>query len=103
MYGLDGWALVFQTKEAGSLPVTRSKKEQMKDILIYTRPDCKYCDAAKATLKNLGWEYKELEVGVDIESAVYRRDFRNTVPCIIIDDEVIGGYTELSSWIVDNI
>jgi glutaredoxin len=71
-------------------------------IQIYTKPDCPYCVKAKALLKELGLPFIEQTVGVDITSESYKNLYWPTVPCVIIDEELIGGYSELSDWAINN-
>lgn len=63
-------------------------------IQIYTKPDCPYCVKAKSLLKAHGYEYQETEVKTIQELWDYVADV-STVPQIIINDSLIGGYTEL--------
>jgi glutaredoxin 3 len=70
-------------------------------IQIYTTRWCGYCVRAKALLDEKGLEYEEL--AVDDDPAFRQRIFELTggwtVPQILIDDDPIGGYTEL--WRLD--
>jgi len=70
--------------------------------IIYTKPECPYCVKAKALMKMLKLEYTEHVVGVDIDSVLYKENFWATVPCIIIDGKIIGGYQEFADWTVEN-
>jgi glutaredoxin 3 len=73
----------------------------MARIRIYTTRWCAYCERAKALLKRKGIEYEN--VPVDEDPAFRQKLFELTggwtVPQIVIDDEPIGGYTEL--WRLD--
>ena len=57
---------------------------------IITKSDCPYCIKAKALLKAKGISYKEVD-RADVKDFPYK-----TVPQIWIDNEYIGGYTELA-------
>lgn len=57
---------------------------------IITKSDCPYCVKAKALLKAKGISYKEVD-RADVKDFPYK-----TVPQIWIDNEYIGGYTELA-------
>ncbi len=73
----------------------------MARITMYTTRWCGYCVRAKALLEAKGLEYEEIRL--DDEPQFRRRlaDLTGgwTVPQILIDDEPIGGYTEL--WRLD--
>lgn len=72
-------------------------------IVIYTKPDCSFCDRAKKLLQNFGYEeYEEIVVGKDVSSEVYKTMFPNhtTTPGIIINNKFIGGYTELREYLI---
>jgi glutaredoxin 3 len=73
----------------------------MARIRIYTTRWCAYCERAKALLERKGIEYED--VAVDEDPAFRQKLFELTggwtVPQIVIDDEPIGGYTEL--WRLD--
>jgi glutaredoxin 3 len=73
----------------------------MARIQIYTTRWCGYCERAKALLERKGIEYDD--VAVDEDPAFRQKLFELTggwtVPQIVIDDEPIGGYTEL--WRLD--
>ncbi len=70
-------------------------------IEIYTTRWCGYCVRAKALLEAKGLAYEE--IAIDDDPAFRQRIFDltggSTVPQILIDDEPIGGYTEL--WRLD--
>jgi glutaredoxin 3 len=73
----------------------------MKPIRMYTTRWCGYCVRAKALLRSRGLAFEE--VSLDDEPAFREKLFELTggwtVPQILIDDEVIGGYAEL--WRLD--
>jgi hypothetical protein len=48
----------------------------------------------------LAINYQQVQVGVDITSEEYKQIWP-TVPCVVVDGVVIGGYTELGQWSVD--
>lgn len=70
-------------------------------IRMYTTRWCGYCVRAEALLDSRGLPYEEVRVDDDPN---FRRRLHEltggwTVPQILIDDEPIGGYTEL--WALD--
>ncbi len=71
----------------------------MKKIEIYTTKYCGFCQRAKALLTQKGMAFQEIPVDTDLE--LRRRISEKaggfpTVPMVFIDDEFVGGYTELS-------
>src|SRR4051812_49948941 len=70
-------------------------------VRVYSTRWCGYCVRAKALLDSRGIEYEE--VSLDEDPAFRQKLFDLTggwtVPQILIDDQPIGGFTEL--WGVD--
>jgi len=69
-------------------------------ITIYSRDDCPWCDRAKEMLSMNGESYEEIKIGRDITREELLEQFPNakTVPHIIIDENVIGGFEQLCSY-----
>lgn len=69
----------------------------MSKIKIYTSTYCGYCNAAKGLLKNKGVEFVEVDLTTDHELRIELVEKHNwrTVPMIIINDNLVGGYDEL--------
>jgi glutaredoxin 3 len=70
----------------------------VKRVEIYTKTFCGYCWRAKHLLDGKGIEYREisLDFGGDARTEMIQRaNGRTTVPQIFIDDQHIGGCTEL--------
>ena len=67
--------------------------------LVWSKPNCPYCDRAKALLKLKNIEYEERVIGVNwtkeqlLESVPTAR----TVPQIFLDGVLIGGYDDLKA------
>ncbi|NDD84091.1 glutaredoxin [bacterium] len=73
-------------------------------MIIYSKPNCPYCVAAKNLLKQHNIEYLEITVDQDISSEEYRQLFSwPTVPGIKADGVFIGGYLELVNYLVEDI
>ena len=71
----------------------------MPHVQIYTTANCAYCVAAKMLLKQRGFDYEEVRVDTDParREEMIARTHKRTVPQVIIDGKVIGGYNELAS------
>ena len=69
----------------------------MTKIEVYTSTYCGYCNAAKDLLKNKGVEFVEIDLTTDHELRIELVEKHNwrTVPIIIINDNLVGGYDEL--------
>ena len=74
-------------------------------IEIYSKDFCGYCDMAKNLMESRGMEYTEYKIGsagVTRETLLERVPTARTVPQIIINDEVIGGWNEFHKWVQEN-
>lgn len=67
-------------------------------IVIYSRDECSYCDRARELLKSLGKEYIEYKLDKDFTRETLKAVFptAKTYPVIVLDNDYIGGYAELS-------
>lgn len=70
----------------------------MKNIIVYTRENCSYCEMAKSLLKRRGLPFKLVDLTHDHElrEKVAAPHHWRTLPMIFIDDKFIGGFTELA-------
>jgi glutaredoxin len=67
-------------------------------VVIYGKVGCSFCDKAKAYLKEQGTEYQYIDIMEDFDSAFeFTKEYGiiKTVPQIVIDNVLIGGYTDL--------
>ena len=75
------------------------------EIIIYSKPNCVYCDKSKALLKGLGLTYEEKMFGKDFKSPeeLYEAVGKQvrTMPQIKIDGELVGGYNQLVEFMAD--
>lgn len=64
---------------------------------IYTTKTCPYCNAAKALLSSKGIEYEETDLTQTPEERAKVAEKFNwmTVPLILKDGELVGGFNEL--------
>ena len=74
-------------------------------ITIYSKPNCIYCDKSKALLKGLDLTYEEKMFGKDFNTVeeLYEAVGKQvrTMPQIIIDDVLVGGYNQLVEYLND--
>jgi thioredoxin reductase (NADPH) len=66
---------------------------------MYTKPDCPFCDRAKALLREKGQTWRELDVEADpaLRDEMIERTRRKTVPQIFIGERHVGGYDDLAA------
>lgn len=74
--------------------------------IVYSKPNCTYCEQAKQLLKakNLVFEERVIDVGqpkvdgtiyVTVDEVRQRAPSAKSVPQIFLDDRLVGGFTEL--------
>lgn len=81
-----------------TLETATEQETLMAQVKIFTSPDCNYCHAAKDLLQKQGITYQEVDLIKDDEHAqqLLTQSGLRTVPQIFINEELIGGFTELS-------
>lgn len=70
----------------------------MADIVIYSKPTCPYCQAAKALLTGKGAAFQDIDITRFPEcraEMIERAGGRTTVPQIFIDGRHIGGCDDI--------
>lgn len=73
----------------------------MKNVIVWSKVNCSYCEKAKALLRSKGVVFEERKLGEvwttdDLLAVV---PTAKTVPQIFIDNKLIGGYTELVKFV----
>jgi len=77
----------------------------MMKVEIYTKDQCPYCVQAKNLFKSKGWEFTEHHINATTRETLLENlttrlgQAPRTVPQIFIDDQAIGGYTDLVAWL----
>jgi thioredoxin reductase (NADPH) len=71
----------------------------MPSIVMYTKPECPYCEMAKRLLADKGQRWTEIDVEAEPErrGEMAERSRRNTVPQIWIGDRHVGGFDDLAA------
>lgn len=69
----------------------------MNKVIVWSKYHCPYCDQAKALLKQRGIPFEERKIGDGYtkEELLEEIPTARTVPQIIIDGNLIGGFIEL--------
>jgi len=76
-------------------------KERMK-ATVYTGLACIWCERVKTLLKDNGYEIEEIMVNKDIlkELEIKSGEIIRTVPQVVIDNVLVGGYNETEELMV---
>jgi glutaredoxin len=74
-------------------------------IEIFGKPQCPFCDKAKALCETKGLEYTYKSLGTDYTKEELLESFpgARTVPQIIAYGNKIGGYTELEKYLEETL
>ncbi len=69
--------------------------------IVWSKYNCPYCDQAKALLTQRGIKYEERKIGDGFtrEELLEAVPNARTVPQIIINGNMIGGFTELRDYL----
>jgi glutaredoxin len=74
------------------------------NITMYTRtnPPCSFCQMAKQFAENKQITFKNIEIGKDITHEEFQEKFPSarSVPLILDNDVVIGGFNEFGNYIL---
>ena len=74
----------------------------MKTATVYSGPRCTWCDRVKVLLQENGYEIQEKSIvdkGLIEEFQNKFNQTLRTVPQVVIDDKLIGGFAETESYI----
>ena len=73
-------------------------------LTVYSKTVCPYCVQAKALLENRGIEYEERNIndGWDREDLLAAVPGARSVPQIFLDNELVGGFTELRTRLTES-
>lgn len=72
---------------------------QAPDVVVYTKPFCPYCTAAKALLREKGVAFREVDISRDdaLREDLVARTGRRTVPQVFVGETHVGGYDDLAA------
>lgn len=74
------------------------------EVVIYSRDNCVFCDKAKSLLQVKEIAYTEEIVGIDIsKDELFKKLGKevSSVPQIVVDKTLIGGYNELTEYLAE--
>ncbi|MFQ3324921.1 MAG: glutaredoxin 3 [Chitinophagales bacterium] len=69
----------------------------MSAVIMYTTPYCPYCMRAKDLFNSKGIAYEDIDVAAkpELRSEMMERSGQRTVPQIWINEQHVGGFTDL--------
>jgi glutaredoxin 3 len=69
--------------------------------VVWSKYNCPYCDQAKALLKQRGIAFEERKIGdgYSKEDLLEAVPTARTVPQIFLNEQLIGGFTELKKYL----
>jgi glutaredoxin 3 len=69
--------------------------------IVWSKYNCPFCEQAKALLKSKGIEFEERKIGEGFtkEDLLEAVPNARTVPQIFLNNNLIGGFTELRKYI----
>lgn len=72
--------------------------------IVWSKDQCPYCDQAKALLKSRNIEFEERNIMRDWtrEQLLEAVPNARTVPQIFLDNELVGGFTELRTKLTES-
>lgn len=72
--------------------------------IVWSKDQCPYCVQAKALLESKSIEYEERNVSKDWtkEQLLEAVPTARTLPQIFLDDELVGGFTELRTKLTES-
>ena len=75
-----------------------------KNVEIYSKSNCPFCDKAKNyfTQNDIPFTAHNAEISDIFDVLMTRNPYARTMPQIFINDELIGGYTDLEEWLITN-
>lgn len=73
------------------------------NTIVWSKYNCPYCDQAKMLLKQKQIQFEERKIGDGWtkEDLLEEIPTARTVPQIILNGELIGGFTELKQKLID--
>jgi len=78
-----------------------TETKEIKKIVVWSRDNCPYCVRAKNLLSVKGLEYEERNISEGVwsrEQLLEACPGARTVPQIVMNDTVIGGYDQLEVY-----
>lgn len=76
----------------------------MKNVILWSKYHCPFCDQAKNLLKlnRIPFEERKIGDGWTKEELLEHIPTARSVPQIVVDGDTIGGYNELKKYLEEN-
>jgi glutaredoxin len=76
----------------------------MINVVLYSKPNCSFCNKAKNLLNfhNISYDEKILDIDFTREYILSLYSQAKTFPVVVIDGVYIGGFIELQEYIRNN-
>ncbi len=76
----------------------------MKNVILWSKYYCPYCDQAKSLLQLKGIPFEERKIGDGWtkEELLENIPTARSVPQIVINGNLVGGYNELKKYLEEN-
>ena len=73
------------------------------NVIIWSKDHCTFCDQAKSLLssKNINFEERKIGYGWTKEQLLETVPTARTVPQILIDGQLVGGFVELRKFLTE--
>ena len=77
----------------------------LKDVIIYTKPGCSFCEKSKDIFSTIDTKYKEVVMNPNLKNyekkvaALIERTGHRTFPQIFVEEKFIGGHDELKKLV----
>ena len=81
--------------------MNEEKMKALKNVVIYTKDHCPFCDRVKnyLTFEKIDFKQIRLDKEPDTYLELKKKTNHQTVPQIFVDGKFIGGATDFFSWI----
>ena len=81
------------------------KGKTMSKVIVWSKYNCQHCDQTKSLLEQQGIEFEERKIGDGWtkEELLIAVPNARSVPQIFVDDQLIGGFTELQKYFREHI
>ena len=80
---------------------TQVNQRKRRKAIVWSKYNCPYCDQAKALLtqRNIAYEERKIGDGYTREELLEAVPTARTVPQIFINNQLVGGFTELKTYL----
>ena len=68
-------------------------------VVVYTKKNCPYCEAAKRLLTGKGVDFQEISTDNNdkLREEISKKSGQQTVPQIFVGERLLGGYQDIAA------